>query len=67
MLAVAIIAIVCSAIAALIGLVMIGFMATLSDDIGGSVGFGVILVLLAALVSLAGSIVATSKRRRWPA
>jgi hypothetical protein len=32
----------------------------------GSVGFGAILQPIAPLVTLAGSIVATAKRRKWP-
>ena len=32
----------------------------------GSVGFGAILQPIAPLVTLAGSIVATAKRSKWP-
>ena len=61
-LAVAIIAIVMSGIAVLMGLGMIG---VASDDIlGGDLQIGVILQPIAPLASLAGSIVVTAKRRR---
>lgn len=61
-LAVAIVAIVMSAIAVLMGLAMIGIM----NDVafGGDTGIGAILQPIAPLASLAGSIVVTAKRRR---
>jgi hypothetical protein len=65
-LAVAIIAIVMAAIALLIGIGMIGIASDTADFGDGSVGFGVILQPIAPLITLAGAIVATSKRRRWP-
>jgi len=61
-LAVAIIAVVMSVIGTVFGLGMIGIV---NDDIGGGdLGIGVILQPIAPLVALAGSIVATAKRRR---
>ncbi len=61
-LAVAIIAIVASSIALLIGIGMIGIA---SDDIlGGDVGIGAILQPIAPIASLAGSILVTARRRR---
>ena len=65
LLAVAIIAIIVSAIGALVGLVMIALMGLVTDDVGGSVGYGVILTMLGPIIALAGSITATAKRRRW--
>ena len=64
-LAVAIIAIVGSVIAFFIGLAMIGIASGLTDDVTeASLGIGSILQPIAPLVSLAGAIVATSKRRK---
>ena len=63
-LAVAIISIIVTLIAAIVGLVMIGLMAAVVDDVGGSIGFGVAMTLFGPLVSLAGAITATAKRRR---
>ncbi len=64
-LAVAIIAIVMAAIALLIGIGMIGIANDTADFGGGSLGFGAILQPIAPLITLAGAIVATSKRRRF--
>lgn len=64
-LAVAIIAIIASAIGALVGLVMIGLMGAVTNDVGGSIGYGVVLTILGPLVALAGAITATAKRRRF--
>ena len=64
-LAVAIIAIVVSVIAAIVGLVMIGLMGAVTEDVGGSIGFGAVLTMIGPLVALAGAITATAKRRRW--
>jgi len=65
-LAVAIIAIVVASIALIVGMGMIAIVNDTKDLIGvGSLGVGVILVTPAAGLSLAGSIWATSKRRRW--
>lgn len=63
-LAVAIIAIVGAAIASVIGIAMIGLMTSFIDAQGGNIGFGVILQPIAPLLSLAGAIAATAKRRR---
>jgi hypothetical protein len=64
-LAVAIIAIVVSSIALIVGMGMIAIVNDTKDLLGvGSLGVGVILVTPAAGLSLAGSIWATSKRRR---
>jgi len=65
-LAVAIIAIVAATLALLIGLGMIGITSDTADFGDGSIGFGAILQPIAPLITLAGAIVATSKRRRWP-
>lgn len=65
-LAVAIIAIVVAAIALLIGIGMLGIASDTADFGGGSVGFGAVLQPIAPLITLAGAIVATAKRRRWP-
>lgn len=65
-LAVAIIAIVVASIALFVGLAMVGIVSDTKDLVGtGSLGIGVILLTPAAGLSLAGSIWATSKRRRW--
>ena len=65
-LAVAIIAIVVASIALIVGMGMIAIVNDTKDLLGvGSLGVGVILVTPAAGLSLAGSIWATSKRRRW--
>ncbi len=65
-LAVAIIAIVVASIALIVGIAMIGIVSDTKDLVGtGSLGVGVILLTPAAGLSLAGSIWATSKRRRW--
>lgn len=61
-LAVAIISIVASAIAVLMGLGMIGIAS--EDVLGGDVAIGAILQPIAPLASLAGAIVVTAKRRR---
>lgn len=66
-LAVAIVAIVMATIALLIGIGMLGIAGDTADFGGGSLGFGAILQPIAPLVTLAGAIFATSKRRRWPA
>lgn len=63
-LAVAILAIVFASIALLVGLGMVGIASDTSDFVGGSLGVGAILQPIAPLVTLAGSIVATAKRRR---
>ena len=63
-LAVAIIAIVMAAIALLIGIGMVGIANDTADFGGGSLGFGAILQPIAPLITLAGAITATSKRRR---
>ena len=63
-LAVAIIAIVTAAIALLIGIGMLGIANDTADFSGGSLGFGAILQPIAPLITLAGAIIATSKRRR---
>jgi hypothetical protein len=63
---VAIIAIVVASIALIVGIAMIGIVSDTKDLVGtGSLGAGVILLTPAAGLSLAGSIWATSKRRRW--
>ena len=65
-LAVAIIAIVVASIALIVGIAMIDIVSDTKDLVGtGSLGVGVILLTPAAGLSLAGSIWATSKRRRW--
>lgn len=64
-LAVAIIAIVMASFAALVGLGMVAIAADGADFGGGSIGFGAILQPIAPLLTLAGSIAATAKRRRW--
>lgn len=64
-LAVAIIAIVVASLALLVGLGMIAIAADGADFGGGSIGFGAILQPIAPMLTLAGSIVATAKRRRW--
>ena len=65
-LAVAIIAIVFAAIGLFVALGMIAIVNDTKDLLGtGSLGIGVILLTPAAGLSLAGSIWATSKRRRW--
>jgi hypothetical protein len=66
-LAVAIIAIVMASIALLIGIGMVAVASDTSNFGDGSVGIGAILQPTAPLLTLAGAIVATSKRRRWPA
>lgn len=64
-LAVAIIAIVGAVIAVFVGLAMIGIAAGLSEDVAGAdLGIGAIMQPITPLLSLAGAIVATSKRRR---
>lgn len=65
-LALAIIAIVVAAIASLVAIAMISIVSDTKDLIGeGSLGAGVLLLVPAAGLSLAGAIWATSKRRRW--
>lgn len=64
-LAMAIIAIVVSAIGSIVGVVMIGLMVAVTDDVGGDIGYGVALTLVGPLIALAGAITATAKRRRW--
>ena len=63
-LAVAIIAIVAASIALLVGLGMIGITSDTADFGDGSIGIGAILQPIAPLLTLAGAIVATAKRRR---
>jgi hypothetical protein len=64
-LAVAILSIVGAVIALFIGLAMIGIASGLADDVtDANLGIGAILQPIAPLVSLAGAIVATSKRRK---
>ncbi|WP_051071318.1 hypothetical protein [Ilumatobacter coccineus] len=64
-LAVAILAIIGAVIALFIGLAMIGIATGLTDDISSAdLGIGAIIQPIAPLVSLAGAIVATSKRRK---
>ena len=64
-LAVAIIAVVFASIALLVSFVGVGAASDMKDLAnGGSVGFGAIFGILAALVALAGSITALAKRRR---
>ena len=65
-LAVAIIAIVAASIALLIGIGMVGIANDTAEFGDGSLGFGAILQPIAPLITLAGAIVATSKRRKWP-
>jgi hypothetical protein len=65
-LAVAIITIVVAVIAVLTGIGMVATASGTSDLTGGSVGFGAILQPIAPLITLAGGIIATAKRRRWP-
>lgn len=65
-LAVAIIGIVFAVIALFIGLAMVSIASDTADFGDGSIGFGAILQPIAPLVTLAGSIVATAKRRKWP-
>ena len=65
-LAVAIIAIVAASICFFIGIGMMSIASDSADLSDGSLGFGAILQPIAPLISLAGAIVATSKRRRWP-
>lgn len=65
-LAVAIIAIVAAAIAFFIGIGMVSIASDTADFSSGSLGFGAVLQPIAPLITLAGAIVATSKRRRWP-
>lgn len=64
-LAVAILAIIGAVIALFIGLAMIGIATGLTDDVSAAnLGVGAILQPIAPLLSLAGAIVATSKRRK---
>jgi hypothetical protein len=66
-LAVAIISIVMASISLFVAFGMIAIVNDTKDLLGtGSIGLGVILLTPAAGLSLAGSIWATSKRRRWP-
>ncbi len=65
-LAVAIIAIVVAVIALFVGIAMVAIASDTASFGDGSVGFGAILQPIAPLITLAGSIAATSKRRRWP-
>jgi hypothetical protein len=65
-LAVAISAIVVAVIAIFVGIAMVSIAADTANFGDGSVGFGAILQPIAPLVTLAGSIVATAKRRKWP-
>lgn len=66
-LAVAICAIVFATIALLIGIGMIAMASDTADFGDASVGIGAVLQPIAPLITLAGAIIATSKRRRWPA
>lgn len=64
-LAVAILSIIGAVIALLIGFGMIGIASGLADDVSeADLGIGAILQPIAPLISLAGGIVATSKRRK---
>ena len=64
-LAVAIIAVVVSAIAVFFSLIGVGAASNMKDFAGGgSVGFGAILGILSVLVALSGSIIVLAKRRR---
>ena len=64
-LAVAIIAIVGAVIAVFIGLAMVGIAAGLTDDVASAdLAIGAIMQPVAPLLSLAGAIAATAKRRR---
>ena len=63
-LAVAILAIIGAVIAAIVGVVMWGLMLAFSEAQGPSVGIGAIVQPIAPLLSLAGAIVATAKRRK---
>lgn len=63
-LAIAILAIIGAVIAGIVGLVMFGLMASFTDSVGGDIGIGAIIQPIAPLASLAGAIVATSKRRK---
>lgn len=65
-LAVAIIAIVAAAIAFFVGIGMVSIASDTADFGDGSLAFGAVLQPIAPLITLAGAIVATSKRRRWP-
>ncbi len=74
-LAVAILAIVFASFTLLWGLAVIGITADAvavgdslfnADEASGDPGFGAILQPISALITLAGAIVCTSKRRRWP-
>lgn len=65
-LAVAIIAIVVAVIALLVGTAMASIASDTANFGDASVGFGAILQPIAPLVTLAGAIIATAKRRRWP-
>ena len=65
-LAVAIIAIVVAVLAVFVGIGVVAIAADTADFGDGSLGIGAILQPIAALVTLAGSITATAKRRRWP-
>jgi hypothetical protein len=49
-----------------VGIAMVSIAADTANFGDGSVGFGAILQPIAPLVTLAGSIVATAKRRKWP-
>jgi hypothetical protein len=61
-LAVAIIAIIVGAIASITALAVL---AVIQDSVSVELGPGLPVVLIGALATLAGAIVATSKRRRW--
>ncbi len=65
-LAVAILAIVFAVIALFIGIGMVSIASDTADFGDGSLGFGAIVQPIAPLITLAGAIVATSKRRKWP-
>ncbi len=66
-LAVAIIGIVLATFTLLMGVAMVGVAADSAELADGSVGFGAILQAIAPLATLAGAIVCTATKRRWPA
>lgn len=65
-LAVAILAIIGAAISLFVGIFIVSIASDTADLSDSSLGFGAVLVPIAPLITLAGAIIATSKRRKWP-
>lgn len=63
-LAIAIIALVASAIGLIVSILFIALASIAAGDMGGSVGIGAVLQLVGAVAALAGSIVALAQRKR---